>query len=299
MEHCVAGKEKYLASGSGLFGRAKRKNPFDSKTVRRYFIFFAQQLNHKPQRLNPFKRVSAVDDVDKLADGDDRNAAEFFEVKEMTVSTDDSICFAFNGAFQDAVVGRVGMDHVQSMSWRDGFSTFCQHVQERHGFFRVDVQFFQKHALQFYKNGVAHKKTRAVVSGQGECERGEAIRFDDGRNENVRVKDDSHLMFVSLFSAKLLDQTVNVFLRLYAQFFGLRGSVPLNGLQFLIQNEAFANRLPQILRTGAVFALGMPIDQLHQLGRHGQIECDGHGGFPPCFKYIQTLYVRQYRVAYA
>jgi len=58
MEHCVEGKEKYLASGSGLFGRSTRKNPFEALATGWFCIFFASQLMHKLKQLKPFKRYS-------------------------------------------------------------------------------------------------------------------------------------------------------------------------------------------------------------------------------------------------
>ena len=58
MEHCVAGKEKYLAFGCGLFGRGARKNPFEAPTMGGFCIFFASQLMHGLKRANGIKRYS-------------------------------------------------------------------------------------------------------------------------------------------------------------------------------------------------------------------------------------------------
>ncbi len=63
MEHCAAGKEKYLASGSGLFGPSTRKNPFEALATGRFCIFFASQLMQYTERLHSIKSYLAARDT--------------------------------------------------------------------------------------------------------------------------------------------------------------------------------------------------------------------------------------------
>ena len=53
MEHCVAGKEKYLASSSGLFGQSTRETLFDSKAAGVFSIVIARSRKTATKQSRP------------------------------------------------------------------------------------------------------------------------------------------------------------------------------------------------------------------------------------------------------